>query len=81
MESISIKEIKKMFPDEWVLLGNPIMDKSKVSILSGIPVFHSKDKKEVCYLGRDLTNDYKTVTIVFAGDFKKIRRNGILRRL
>ncbi len=68
-----------MHPDEWVLLGEPEMDGTK--ILSGVVLYHSKDKKEVCYIGRDKTSDYKTVTIAFAGDIKQQRRIGILRRL
>ncbi len=81
MENTSIKEIKNLFPDEWVLLGNPIMDESQIDVISGVPIFHSKDKKEVCYLGRTMTDDFKTVTIIYAGNIKKIRTNGILRRL
>ncbi len=81
MENTSIKEIKNLFPDEWVLLGNPTMDESQIDVISGVPIFHSKDKKEVCYLGRNMTDDFKTVTIIYAGNIKKIRTNGILRRL
>ena len=29
------------------------MDNSKIDVLSGIPLFHIKDKKEICYIGRD----------------------------
>jgi hypothetical protein len=50
---IDIADIKILYPDEWVLIGNPIMDDSKIDVLSGIPLFHSKDKREVCYIGRD----------------------------
>ena len=64
---INIEEIKSLFPDEWVLIGNPVMDESKIDILSGIPILHSKDKKEVCYLGKTKTADFETVTIVFTG--------------
>ncbi|WP_395052387.1 hypothetical protein [Flavobacterium sp.] len=81
MENTSIKEIKNLFPDEWVLLGNPTMDESQIDVISGVPIFHSKDKKEVCYLGRTMTDNFKTVTIIYAGNIKKIRTNGILRRL
>ena len=42
---LNINEIKILYPDEWVLVGNPIMDESKIDIVSGIPIYHSKDKK------------------------------------
>jgi hypothetical protein len=76
---IAFAEVKKLYPNEWVLLGNPEM--RNTSVLGGIVVYHSKDKKEVCYIGRDKTADFDTVTIAFAGDLKQTRKLGILRRI
>ena len=76
---ISLENLKDIYPDEWILLGNPAIENTKV--LGGIVLFHSKDKKEVCYIGRDKTTDYQTVTIVFAGNIKQHRKIGILRKL
>lgn len=75
----TIDELKKIYPDEWVLLGNPQI--KDTSVLGGVVLYHSKDKKEVCYIGRDKTTNYPSVTIVYAGDLKKRRTIGILRRL
>ena len=72
-------ELKMLYPNEWVLLGNPKM--INTSILGGVVLYHSKDKKEVCYIGRDKTSDYDTVTITFAGDLKQNRKIGILKRI
>jgi hypothetical protein len=72
-EVINIAAIKALYPDEWVLIGNPVMDKSELNVLSGIPVLHSKDKKEVCYLGKSKTADFNTITIVYTGTFKASR--------
>jgi hypothetical protein len=77
-EILKIEEIQKLYPDEWVLLGNPEIHSAKV--MSGIVIYHSKDKKEVCYLGRDKTSGYNTVTITYSGEFKKRNRLGILRK-
>ncbi len=76
---LTIDELKRLYPNEWVLLGNPEMHNT--TILGGILLFHSKDKKEVCYIGRDKTEGYPSVTITFAGDLKQNRKIGILRRL
>ncbi len=76
---ISIEEIKKKYPDEWVLLGDPEIQNT--SVLGGIVLYHSKDKKEVCYIGRDKTTGYSTVTIAFAGSLKQNRKIGILSRI
>ena len=81
-QQLSINEIKEHYPDEWVLIGNPVMDDSKIDVLSGIPIFHSKDKKEVCYIGRDKTSDFDKITLIFTGAFKPIRKiTGIFNRV
>lgn len=76
---ITLDELKKLYPDEWVLLGNPQM--KNTSVLGGVVLYHSKDKKEVCYIGRDKTAAFATVTIAFTGDLKQHRNIGILRRI
>jgi hypothetical protein len=71
---INIAEIKNLFPDEWVLLGNPQNDTNGIDVVSGMPLYHSKDKKEVCYIGRDKTEGYDKITLIYTGHFKPIRR-------
>jgi len=62
---VTIDEIKKFYPDEWVLLGNPEINEQKQLILSGVLLYHSPDKREVCYLGRPLTKDYEKIALFF----------------
>lgn len=76
---IPFNELKKLYPDEGILLGNP--EVKNTSVLGGVVLYHSKDKKEVCYIGRDKTADFSTVTIAFAGDVKQHRKIGLLRRI
>ena len=80
---INIAEIKQLFPDEWVLLGNPTNDETNgIDVISGIPLYHSKDKKEVCYIGRDKTAGFNKVTLIYTGNFKPTRKlTGIFRRI
>jgi len=68
---LNSSEIKNPYPDEWVLLGNPIMDDRKIDVLSGIPLFH---KKEVCYIGRDKTSNFDNARLIYTGTFRPIRR-------
>ena len=78
---LTIDDIKQLYPDEWVLIGNPVMDDSRLDVLSGIPVYHSKDKKEVCYIGRDKTAPFEKVTLIYTGTFKPTRKiTGIFNR-
>jgi hypothetical protein len=79
---INIAEIKNLFPDEWVLLGNPQNDTNGIDVLSGIPLYHSKDKKEVCYIGRDKIEGYNKITLIYTGHFKPMRKmTGIFSRI
>ena len=76
---LTFDKVKELYPNEWILLGNPEM--KNTSVIGGVVVYHSKDKKEVCYIGRDKTADFAKVTIAFAGDLNQNRKIGILRRL
>jgi hypothetical protein len=76
---MSFDQVKELYPDEWILLGNPAMKNTTVT--GGVVLYHSKDKKEVCYIGRDKIADFPKVTIAFAGNLKKIGTIGILKRL
>jgi hypothetical protein len=73
-EPLDIAEIKRLYPDEWVLIGDPVMDETDMHILSGIPVLHSKDKKEIAYFGREKVLDYQTVMVIYTGQFKPMKR-------
>jgi hypothetical protein len=64
-EMISIDEIKVRYPDEWILVGNPAIDERNQQILSGILLYHSPDKREVCYLGKPLIADYDKTAMFF----------------
>ncbi len=64
-EPVSMAEIKKLYPGEWVLIGNPVMDEGNLHVLSGIPLYHSFDKREIAYLWRDRIKAYDTYTLYF----------------
>jgi hypothetical protein len=75
----SFELIKQSFPNEWVLLGNP--QKRSTTVIGGIVLYHSKDKKEVCYIGKDKTSGYNKITLTYTGELKPMRRVGIMKRL
>jgi hypothetical protein len=43
---LSVKEIYKRFPDEWILLSDPDVDRYQ-QVKRGKLVYHSKDRDEV----------------------------------
>jgi hypothetical protein len=64
-QKVGINEIKSNYPDEWILLGNPEFDEPNQKIISGTVLYHSPDKREVCYLGRPLTAEYDEIALFF----------------
>jgi len=64
-EPRDIDDLKKSYPDEWILLGDPEIDEVDQEIHSGILLYHSPDKREVCYLGRPLTAEYDKIALFF----------------
>lgn len=60
---VTFNQLKQLYSDEWVLLGDPEMQNT--TVLGGTVLYHSKDKKEVCYIGRDKTKAFSKVTIAF----------------
>jgi hypothetical protein len=79
---LDLSSIKALFPNEWVLLGNPVMDDAGLTVFSGIPIYHSRDKREVCYIGKDKTVDYQFITLIYTGELKSHRKiTGIFKRL
>ena len=81
-QPFSIAAIKIMHPDEWVLVGNPVMDENRLEVTAGVPLFHSKDKKEVCYIGRDKTAGFAKITLLYTGTHRASRKiTGIFNRI
>jgi hypothetical protein len=52
-EVVTMAEMEKRYPDEWVLIGQPQTDKYQ-QVLSGIVLHHSKDHDEVWKRAQDL---------------------------
>ena len=54
----SIDDIKKSYPDEWIILGEPEMDEFR-NFISGVVLYHSSNKKELICLDKPLLKKYK----------------------
>jgi len=71
-EVLSFEQIKLLYPDEWVLLGNP--ETYNTEVVSGIVLMHGKDKREIAYLGREIVKQYETYALRYTGTFPKGRK-------
>lgn len=71
-EVMSFDDIKKLYPDQWVLLGNPVIE--NVRVVSGIVLMHGKDKRDFILEGREMVKNYKSFTMRYTGEFPRIRK-------
>jgi hypothetical protein len=72
---LSMEQIKTLFPNEWVLLGNP--EYQNMKILKGTVILHHKDKRELAYEAREKNEwrqIYESATTIYTGEFPKNRR-------
>jgi hypothetical protein len=76
---LTIEEIKAQYPDQWVLVGNPILNENFVGsviskLLTGVVLFGSQDRREIAYKAKDLRKGYDSVACVYTGKSPKHRR-------
>lgn len=77
---LSFEAIKKLFPDEWVLWGNPEYGENHTLILFANVVAHNKDKRAIALNCPDLRKSFDTATCVYTGTFPLKRRIGVMIR-
>lgn len=70
-EVLSFDEIKKLYPDEWILLG--LSETLSNKDLRGTILFHSKDYLELCYKGSEIAQNILTKTF-YTGETKQNRK-------
>ena len=72
---LTLQQIKEMYPNEWVLVGNPDLgDPKKLGsivkkLISGIVLDHSKDKREVAEKAKGLPLYMERFTCIYTGEF------------
>ena len=80
---LSFDDMKRLFPDEWVLIGNPKLRNPEINeaivhkIISGVVLLHSKDKREIGYKAKDVKQGYERFACVFTGEPPCNRRFGL----
>ena len=79
-ESLPFSEIKRLYPDEWVLIGNPVLNDPDIleavvhKIMSGIVLYHSKNKTEIGHNAKSVKHGYHTFACVYTGEIPRNRR-------
>lgn len=77
---LSFDAIKNLYPNEWVLLGNPELKNPDLNeaivhkVVSGVVLYHSKDKREIGYRAKDVKQDFAHYVCVYTGEIPRQRR-------
>ena len=72
-ELVSFEEMKKLYPEEWVVVGDPEYDEFD-NLIGGVVLMHGKDKREMAYRGQDLVKAWATFAVVYTGEFPANRK-------
>ena len=76
----NFEAIKAMYPNEWVLIGNPELDDEGTlssiarKLVRGVVLFHSPDKSDMAYKARPFRIGFDTYTVVYTGTLPKGKR-------
>lgn len=77
---LTIDQIRSTYPEQWVLVGNPDLGDSRTvgsivsKLQSGIVLYTSKDKREIAYKAKELTQGVERFACIFTGEVPKNRR-------
>ncbi len=77
---MSFEDIRALYPDQWVLIGDPEMDTFDTlgpiasKLQGGVLLFASKDKREIGYRTKELRKGYESVTCVYTGIIPQNRK-------
>jgi len=71
---MTFKEMKKQFPDTWILLANPESEPASAEITGGFFIYKNKNKKRVVEKSKEIEID-KSFTvnvfrIIYTGEIK-----------
>ena len=71
---LPIETIKKLYPNEWVLVASPKKEGAK--IIGGTVLVHDADKRLMALQGRDLIKNYPSATHFYTGEMPKYAKMG-----
>ena len=79
-EILSIDQIRNIYPEQWVLIGNPILDNEtnlgsiNSKLKFGIVLLANKDKREIGYQAKNARLGFESVTCIYTGEIPQNRK-------
>lgn len=80
MEILTIEQIKALYPDQWVLVGNPELNEPNTlgsivnRLIRGFVLSSSKDKRDLVQHAKELRVGYTSVACIYTGTFPTKRK-------
>ena len=78
-EILTWSDIKSLYPNEWVVIANPIFDGMK--IIEGIVVSHHPDKRVASIEGGEHRKSFEKFTLTFTGENSSNYHIGLLKTI
>jgi hypothetical protein len=76
---LPIETIKKIHPNEWVLVASPKKEGSK--IIGGTVLVHDADKRLMALQARDLIKNHPSATHFYTGEMPHYAKIGIIKKI
>jgi hypothetical protein len=76
-ETLSWEEISAQYPDEWIVIANPVFEGMK--LVNGIVLAHHIDKRVASIEGGERKEGFSKFTILFTGIIKAGYHIGLLK--
>lgn len=76
---LSLEMIKKLYPNEWVLVASPKKEGTK--IVGGTVLVHDASKRLLALQARDLIKNYPSATHFYTGEMPKYAKIGIIKKI
>jgi hypothetical protein len=78
-EVLKMAEIEARYPNQWIVLGNPVFD--GMDVLEGVVISHHADKRVASMEGGERRAPSQKVTLFYVGKLPPPRRIGLLRTI
>ena len=76
---LPMEAIKKLYPNEWILVTSPKKEGTK--IIGGTVLVHDADKRLMALQGRDLIKNHPSATHFYTGEIPHIAKIGVIKKV
>jgi hypothetical protein len=78
-EILKMAEIETRYPNQWIVLGNPVFN--GMDVLEGVVISHHSDKRIASMEGGERRSGFNKITLFYVGKLPPPRRIGLLRTI